>query len=68
MNWPLVAQSSGYLRELATLASALTFAVVAVIAYRRPQALKAQAIVGIALACTLVLMVGMAFALSAHNI
>lgn len=52
----------------ATLASALTFAVVAVIAYRRPQALKAQAIVGIALACTLVLMVGMAFALSAHNI
>lgn len=51
--YPLVATTDGWIREISTLVTAATFLVITAVAYRKPQIVRAPALVALACAFTL---------------
>ncbi len=66
--YPLVATTDGWIREISTLVTAATFLVITAVAYRKPQIVRAPALVALACAFTLAAMAFVGAGLSAHSV
>ena len=66
--YPLVATTDGWIREISTLVTAATFLVITAVAYRKPQIVRAPALVALACAFTLAAIAFVGAGLSAHSV
>ena len=66
--YPLVATTDGWIREISTLVTEATFLVITAGAYRKPQIVRAPALVALACAFTLAAMAFVGAGLSAHSV
>ena len=66
--YPLVATTDGWIREISTLVTAATFLVITAVAYRKPQIVRAPALVAPACAFTLVAIAFVGAGLSTHSV
>ena len=66
--YPLVATTDGWIREISTLVTAATFLVITAVAYRKPQIVRAPALVALACVFTLAAMAFVGAGLSAHSV
>lgn len=66
--YPLVATTDGWIREISTLVIAATFLAITAVAYRKPQIVRAPALVALACVFTLAAIAFVGAGLSAHNV
>ena len=66
--YPLVATTDGWIREISTLVIAATFLATTAVAYRKPQIVRAPALVALACVFTLAAIAFVGAGLSAHNV
>lgn len=66
--YPLVATTDGWIREISTLVTAATFLVITAVAYRKPQIVRAPALVALACAFTLAAIAFVGAGLSTHSV
>lgn len=66
--YPLVATADGWIREMSTLVVAATFLAITIVAYRKPQVVRAPALVALTCALTLAAMALVGAGLGLHNI
>lgn len=66
--YPLVATTDGWIREISTLVIAATFLATTAVAYRKPQIVRAPALVALACVFTLAAIAFAGAGLSAHNV
>lgn len=66
--YPLVAATDGWIREISTLVIAATFLAITAVAYRKPQIVRAPALVALACVFTLAAIAFVGAGLSAHNV
>lgn len=66
--YPLVATTDGWIREISTLVTAATFLVITAVAYRKPQIVRAPALVALACAFTLAAIAFVGAGLSIHSV
>lgn len=66
--YPLVATTDGWIREISTLVTAATFLVITAVAYRKPQIVRAPALVALTCVFTLAAMAFVGAGLSAHSV
>ncbi len=66
--YPLVATTDGWIREISTLVTAATFLVITAVAYRKPQIVRAPALVALACVFTLAAIAFVGAGLSAHSV
>ena len=66
--YPLVATTDGWIREISTLVVAATFLAITAVAYRKPQIVRAPALVALACVFTLAAIAFVGAGLSAHNV
>lgn len=66
--YPLVATTDGWIREISTLVTATTFLVITAVAYRKPQIVRAPALVALACAFTLAAIAFVGAGLSTHSV
>lgn len=66
--YPLVATTDGWIREISTLVTAATFLAITAVAYRKPQIVRAPALVALACVFTLAAIAFVGAGLSAHNV
>lgn len=66
--YPLVATTDGWIREISTLVIAATFLATTAVAYRKPQIIRAPALVALACVFTLAAIAFVGAGLSAHNV
>lgn len=66
--YPLVATADGWIREMSTLVVAATFLVITAVAYRKPQIVRAPALVALACAFTLAAIAFVGAGLSTHSV
>lgn len=66
--YPLVATTYGWIREISTLVTAATFLVITAVAYRKPQIVRAPALVALACAFTLAAIAFVGAGLSTHSV
>lgn len=66
--YPLVATTYGWIREISTLVTAATFLVITAVAYRKPQIVRAPALVALACAFTLAAIAFVGAELSTHSV
>ena len=66
--YPLVATTGGWIREISTLVTAATFLVITAVAYRKPQIVRAPALVALACAFTLAAIAFVGAGLSTHSV
>lgn len=66
--YPLVATTDGLIREISTLVIAATFLATTAVAYRKPQIVRAPALVALACVFTLAAIAFVGAGLSAHNV
>ncbi len=66
--YPLVASADGWIREISTLVTTVTFLAVTAIAYRKPRIVRAPVLVALACVFTLAAVACVAAGLSAHSI
>lgn len=64
----MVATTDGWIREISTLVTAATFLVITAVAYRKPQIVRAPALVALACAFTLVAIAFVGAGLSTHSV
>lgn len=66
--YPLVATADGWIREMSTLVVAATFLAITIVAYRKPQVVRAPALVALTCALTFAAMALVGAGLGLHNI
>ena len=66
--YPLVASADGWIREISTLVTTATFLVITAVAYRKPQIVRAPALVALACAFTLAAIAFVGAGLSIHSV
>lgn len=66
--YPLVATTDGWIREISTLVTAAAFLVITAVAYRKPQIVRAPALVALACAFTLAAIAFVGAGLSTHSV
>lgn len=66
--YPLVASADGWIREISTLVTTATFLVITAVAYRKPQIVRAPALVALACAFTLAAIAFVGAGLSTHSV
>ena len=66
--YPLVATTDGWIREISTLVTAATFLVITAVAYRKPQIVRAPALVALTCAFTLAAIAFVGAGLSTHSV
>ena len=66
--YPLVAATDGWIREISTLVIAATFLATTAVAYRKPQIVRAPALVALACAFTLAAIAFVGAGLSTHSV
>ena len=66
--YPLVAATDGWIREISTLVIAATFLAITAVAYRKPQIVRAPALVALACVFTLAAIAFVGAGLSAYNV
>lgn len=66
--YPLVAATDGWIREISTLVIAATFLAITAVAYRKPQIVRAPALVALACVFTLAAIAFVGAGLSAHDV
>ena len=66
--YPLVAATDGWIREISTLVIAATFLAITAVAYRKPQIVRAPALVALTCVFTLAAIAFVGAGLSAHNV
>ena len=66
--YPLVATTDGWIREISTLVIAATFLAITAVAYRKPQIVRAPALVALVCVFTLAAIAFVGAGLSAHNV
>lgn len=66
--YPLVATTDGWIREISTLVTAATFLAITAVAYRKPQIVRAPALVALACAFALAAIAFVGAGLSTHSV
>lgn len=66
--YPLVAATDGWIREISTLVIAATFLAITAVAYRKPQIIRAPALVALVCVFTLAAIAFVGAGLSAHSV